>query len=580
MLAFRNVLEAVAGGGIPYALDATAASIRDAILDPASYASGGWRLPGIAGARLSASARASVAMQQRVDGAWEFAPHNLLQRSDDFANAYWTKINGTATANRLTASSGGTTYATNPGTMSLSPQPVTVRLRAKAGTTPWIGIQVSDNTANAAGKYVNLATGLIGASQAGLGSAFAMSASALLNADGTTDCTITFTLTVAASSYSIYLYLASADGTLTVAAGQYVDLSWINFNLGPAPTAYVPTTTTAVYGPAIDWLSGIGAYGLRSEEARTNLVLWSADMSNAAWQVFGTGATKVGAGTALGAMPMYRVNVGSVGGAAGASAVFQSVTVAATTTYTASVVARSISGTSPFRLWYDSGGGPLVSGDLVATTAAQTFTFTFTTTATVTSANVAVRAAFAGGVVGDIEVGGFQLEQGAFATSPILTYGAAATRAADDITGTLISPTIGTYVFDYFNAVDTQALRTLVNHDNGSTYTAPSGFLIRLETSRQVAWGGNTLANNTANQGATGALNKVAVAFQVGGSPEYAVSLNGGTVATLASSDYTGVGSTRLRLGNGANGPLSGHIVRARYVTRRMTNAQLQALTA
>lgn len=492
--------------GTTFALDATATAIRAAILDPASFASGGWRLPGLAGARLSASARASVAMQQRVDGGWEFAPHNLLLNSDVLG----TQSVSTVVGAQYTLSIVGT------GSVALS--------GGASGTLAGTGASNRESlTFNA------------------------------------TTTSVTFTVT----------------GSVTQGA----------LSLGASVVAYVPTTTTAVYGPAIDWLTGIGAYGLRSEEARTNLALWSSDLTNAVWNQInpGVGVLPVktlvaGAGPDNGAATRLQLDCGNVGSAVNRSAVLQSITIANATAYSTSVWLKA----------FDAGNvGKTVHitsdsvGTVVATLTAAWQRVSLTGTSNGTASNVIVetRGTYTTQTA-DVLVWCPQLEQGSFATSPILTYGASATRAGDDITGTLISPTVGTYVFDYINAVVTGAQRSLLNHDNGTAYVAPSAMLVRVNPNRSVDAGGDASSLTTATLGSTGATNRLAVAFAVGGSPEYAASLNGGTVATLASSDYTGVGSTRMRLGNGTNGVLNGHIVRARRSVSRLPDATLQALTA
>ena len=339
-------------------------------------------------------------------------------------------------------------------------------------------------------------------------------------------------------------------------------------NLGPVALPYVPTTTAARYGPAIDWLSGIGAYGIRSEAARTNLVLWSADMSNAAWLTYGTGATKVSAATALGAVPMYRVNVGSVGGAiSDASAIYRSVSsLGGGTQYTVSAIVRSVAGTSAFRLSCVSGSGDVGSADLLATTTPQTFSFSFTPP-TAGGGNVAFRAATAGGVVGDIEVGGFQLELGTEASSPILTFGAAATRAADTLvvldTG-WINQGEGTLAADYVPRVaGTQLIAEL------DDATANERLSLTNDGIFTVIDGGASQAAVDGGTPTAAALNKVAASYAANA---FAVSLNNGAVVT----DTSGTLPTVTRMDLSA---LDGHITRMRYSRRRASDGALRSLT-
>jgi hypothetical protein len=393
----------------------------------------GYLLPGLGGARLNASARSSVAMQQKADGSYEYAAHNLLTNSADFSNAAWGKNVSTFAANRLTAT-GANEASLNQLVATFSVGTVlAVSVRASlvtSGVHLYVrNICVNDGVPSGVATF-NLETGAV----LYTGSAYS-SATITPVGNGQYDCTVVGTKIGATAAPRIDIGLTtSTTGGTGCTVGNAVDIWRAQLNLGPTATAYVPTTAAAVYAPAVDWLSAQSAYGLRSEAAATNLVLYNADMSNAAWQVFSTGATKVGSATALGAVPMYRVNVGSAGGAfSGASAVFQtSLTIAAATTYTVSVLARSVSGTVPFRIGMDSSPGVNTGTDCIATTTPQLFTHTVTTPAgSPHVGNISIRAATAGGVVGDIEVGGFQLETGSRASSRILTLAATATRAAD-----------------------------------------------------------------------------------------------------------------------------------------------------
>jgi hypothetical protein len=691
--------------GTTFALDATATAIRAAILDPASYASGGWRLPGLAGARLSASARASVAMQQRRDdllgpelvanggfdsgatgwagwntnaaiavasgqmtvtqpvggnqvgvgnasaiatisgrryrvsldvisytnsgqepqirvgdfnggvnttsgyvtagtgtrtfeftanttttyvnvatsiGAgntitfdnvsvrevivpalgWEFAPHNLLVQSEDFTAAAWSYSGSvTRTANTTVAPSGATTADTiqflTTGEFCVQQYDTTTVgqtftasawLRADSPTTVRLSIQQSGG--NVSEVVCNLTT-----------------AWQRFSATYTTTAGVTF----------VRARLTPDGNTPTFQAWGY------QLNLGPAPTAYIPTTTTAVYGPAIDWLSGIGAYGLRSEEARTNLVLWSADMSNAVWQVFGTGATKVGAGTALGAMPMYRVNVGSVGGAfVVASAVFQdSFAVAAATTYTVSCVARAVAGTVPVRVGGAVPGGIVGNtSDITLTTTPQVLTATVTTVGAGTG-QFSIRPATAGGVVGDIEVGGIMFEAGAFPTSPILTYNAAVTRAADTVGLTdvaWLSPTAGTFIGEAVrNAAATGNFPFIMRLSGTAGNRMNLGYLTASGAGWEVVTGGVDQASMYPLT--TADARRVAGVYATN---DFAGCVNGGSISTDAAGSPPTITSAWLGSAGdgGAVNQMNGHITRVRYAPRRLPNAQLQALTA
>lgn len=723
----KALLLAAAAGAPSFALDATAEAVRAAIADPSLYG---------------------------------YSPHNLAPQSETFSNAAWNKSNATATANRLSLTTGGTNGYINSALISLPVGPCAMRVRARAGTSNWVALHLSDFVAHANGRFFNLATSAAGVSTTGLLSGSNVSvvaASATANGDGTVDCIVIFNLALA-TTYRVALWVADADGALSTTAGQYVDLSFAQLNLGPTPTAYVattttalgpttpgwllpgsagarlnasarasvamqvrqdggyefaphnlfvqseapslwtgggaatsavdaagvitltfsgsgldylaqavtapnaapytfvcevqagtktgsirvrdvngaatvsvplsstwtevslpitgggsplpgfdnrvaqggdgiagtirvrrirfvagasvlpyvPTTTAAVYAPAIDWLSGVGRYGVRSEEARTNLALWSADMSNAAWQVVGTGAAKVGAGAALGSLPMYRINVGATGGAIGsASAVYEPVGLVGATQYTVSAVVRSVSGTSAFRLSCGGGGTgvDVGSSDLVATTTPQTFSFSFTP-ATTGTGNVAFRAANAGGAVGDIEVGAIQVEAGAFATSPILTYGAAATRAADIPPVAYAFGSAATVVADFVAGPEASGAPRVLG-----TNASNNAALVALNPTNAVMFDG-TNAATSANVVTANALSRAAAAYNAS---TLAITLNGSAVATGTHNGNLAT-ATQLILGaddaGGANESGQMWVTRARVAAQRLPNATLQALAA
>jgi hypothetical protein len=179
---------------------------------------------------------------------------------------------------------------------------------------------------------------------------------------------------------------------------------------------------------------------------------------------------------------------------------------------------------------------------------------------------------------------GMQLEAGAFATSYIPTTATAATRAADVAymtSGGVTSwynPTEGSFVVEArCESTATATATALVARDPGGlVYTALMDFsgnnarfvvrdggasqaLISLPTIIRsfTRWAGAYKANDFA----------MAEAGELGGTD------SSGTVPT---------GISHLQLGsyNGSATPLNGHIKRIRYIPRRVSDAELQALTA
>jgi len=179
------------------------------------------------------------------------------------------------------------------------------------------------------------------------------------------------------------------------------------------------------------WDFSNGKARLLLENQSTNLLLRSNDFANATWSLFGTGASKVGSSStaAPDGANSYEINVGSVGGLpSSASALFQQFSAVSGTNYTFSVWVRAVSGTSDFRLTISDSVSTTGSSTNTATTTWTRYTFTMTSAATTAAANGAIRAASAGGVVGNILIYGAQIEAASFASSYIPTAGATVTR--------------------------------------------------------------------------------------------------------------------------------------------------------
>lgn len=179
-------------------------------------------------------------------------------------------------------------------------------------------------------------------------------------------------------------------------------------------------------------------------------------------------------------------------------------------------------------------------------------------------------------------IGRPQFEAGAFATSYIPTTTAAVTRAADTaIVNTLSSIGFNTVegsiysVFDVvavntttravvygtsdtgFNRLALRASDITINHPIGAVGTGAS----------VVSLAGTPITANT----------PVRIAMAYG--PSIGYSQNGATPVTNASA--AAVGGTAFSIGSiGGILPLNGHIRRLHYYPKRLTNAQLQALTA
>ena len=193
---------------------------------------------------------------------------------------------------------------------------------------------------------------------------------------------------------------------------------------------------------------------------------------------------------------------------------------------------------------------------------------------------------FASGVAIDItlRIGWPQLELGAFATSPIRTTSAAATRAADAITVNDFS--------SWFNAgPSTLYADAMIPADPGASF-----YLAAITDSSVNSNSTELLVNASDAAALVGYAATVAAGSAAAGVVPYGTPFK--AAATIALNDFQPVlegalgtpdtsgalpGSLdRARLGARVNSafPMNGYLRRVSYFPARLTNAQLQALTA
>ncbi|AWJ86317.1 hypothetical protein TSH58p_22640 (plasmid) [Azospirillum sp. TSH58] len=177
---------------------------------------------------------------------------------------------------------------------------------------------------------------------------------------------------------------------------------------------------------------------------------------------------------------------------------------------------------------------------------------------------------------------GAQVEVGGWASSYIPTTAAAATRGADDVTmpaGAWWSATAGTFVVRAcLSARNTSVLQGIARIDDG---TSANNIRFRVTTSGgfqyAVTAAGATVAANTASDTVVaGSPFRVGVAFEAGAQRG---ALNGALLTATAGALPSGLTTLRLGQDIGA-GYLNGHILRLEYAPRRLSDVDLQAVTA
>jgi hypothetical protein len=183
-------------------------------------------------------------------------------------------------------------------------------------------------------------------------------------------------------------------------------------------------------------------------------------------------------------------------------------------------------------------------------------------------------------------VWGAQIEARSDATSYIKTEASQVTRSADDakMTGANFSSWYRQDAGTFFANVMGSSLgnRFVYSVDNGTSTSGNNYMHSAFESNKHfnVVSSGNTVAQLDAGTCTANASAKFACAYTVN---DFAASLNGGSVASDPSGNLP-IGLSRLLIGNAYDyapqNNINGTIKRLAYYPARLTNAQLQALTA
>ena len=234
---------------------------------------------------------------------------------------------------------------------------------------------------------------------------------------------------------------------------------------------------------------------------------------------------------------------------------------------------------------YIATGSTAILGSVNATLTRYNHTRTLTNAAT-DRVNATIDFTFNIGAVVDmtLRIAYPQLEQGAFVSSVIPTDGAAATRAADNATiSSLVSigfnPNEGTIVAEFEPYTSAATNATVFGVSNGTGSTDAMWYF------NEVGNGNGFINSTTPTQpgrisgpvGGFFASRKVALAYQL---DNHALAVDG-TLYTRTGTVPNGL--DRMTLGNltsSVNRQLFGWIRRLTYYPTRLSNAQLQALTA
>lgn len=309
--------------------------------------------------------------------------------------------------------------------------------------------------------------------------------------------------------------------------------------------------------------------GFLEEPSRVNRCLHARDGTNAVWVSGGGGVTP--AKTQVGIDGV--ANSCSILTAAGADGtLLQTITSASATRAFSCWMKRSV-GTGTISITLDGGTGWT---DITSQINSSTFTLVQMTQAAVTNPVVGFKITTSGDAV---IVDMCQEETGTYASTPIPTTTASVTRNTDLLTyptSPWFNATEGS-IFGEF-APWVAASRIVHQFDDGTanerTYIQTDAALSTLFT---VVDGGATQVNSTLGTANNNAINKVSAAYKAN---DFAGCLNNATIATDTSGTLPTVTTLRIGQNSGGSGSQSCAHRDFRYFNRRLSNSQLQALTA
>jgi hypothetical protein len=407
---------------------------------------------------------------------------------------------------------------------------------------------------------------------------------------------MTVTATAASNFFGVYVMNDLVNASYAGVAGSGIFIWGAQLELG-ALTDYT-RNVGGVFPARFDYDPvTLAPRGLLIEEQRANLLTYSAEFDNAAWSKVNGSVTanNTTAPDGTTTADLFVVNTSNT-----QHRVDFVTTVSAGTYSFSAYVKPSGYNFVWMRIGGNGGVANISTGEVLAgVTAGYTFTATAVgngwyrlvlTGAAALNDTVRINtlptgdvADYTGDGTSGIFLWGAQLEAGAFATSYIPTVASQVTRAADvaAITGPNFSSwynqSAGTFVVEGDSAA---------NINNVTVYrvlAAGSGGDALSVYAYNGRWGGSSRVGGVfqADIQQTGSFTanvpaKTAFAYATN---DFAVSVSGSTPLTDTSGTIPTV--TQLNIGGeGGTGVLNGHIRSIRYYPSRLTNAQLQALTA
>lgn len=374
--------------------------------------------------------------------------------------------------------------------------------------------------------------------------------------------------------------------------------------------------SAAIDTPRLDYdPATLAARGLLVEEQRQNIVLYSKDFGATGWATNNVANVTITAAAAT--SPDGNTNAGSLACASTATAARRmypaaNITVTASTTYTTSFYLKSntwqwvnlaftaSTGLSEgFTATFDIlngvkgattqslGTGVYISHNIekagngwfrILVTGTTGSTLTYRPKIELLDSDTTAGSGCVGVIGNGVYVFGAQLETGAFPTSYIPTTTTALTRSADSaVIGTLTpwyNVATGT-LYGEFNGV-ASGTRTVEDINDGTSNESIRLRTVSTDPKFTVTDGGVDQADIDAGTVASNTTYKFAGAYAAN---DFAACINGGTVQTDTSGTIPTV--TQMVLGkSAASNYLNGYLRRVTYYPRRLSDAELQTITA
>ncbi|MFC3711278.1 hypothetical protein ACFOMD_01765 [Sphingoaurantiacus capsulatus] len=379
------------------------------------------RLP--AGVALT---RASSGTVVDAMGRVTYAASNLLTRSSDFASTAWIKYNDGTATQALTAGQADPLGGNDASRVEWTAGGYNL-LTQNLTPLPGMNYRLSVWMKGAVGGEIAKLDFFNGSSNGTAGQQVTLT-------DQWARYSVKVTSVNALGGFQFRKQVTATAQTFSIFGAQ---VEHVTYQTAPSP--YLATVGVAAYGPRFTHDSvTLDTRGLLSEEARTNLLLRSAEFDNSYWTTAAAAIVPNDAVAPDGTATADRLTCNTPGAYA---SVFRTEVVANATAYTLSVFARARTGFilslelrgSPAGVdaVFDLSDGTVISGAGAITPAGNGWYRCSVRKTSIDTSEIAIFGMGAANLHDSIHVWGAQLEQGVTPTSYIPTTAVAVTRAAE-----------------------------------------------------------------------------------------------------------------------------------------------------